>query len=317
LRGRAIEAKLLCVSANPRNPNLRWDDLRLLLAAARSGSLLAGGRGLGVATSTLSRGLARLEAAVGTRLLERRSDGVRLTPAGTRLCETAEALELELGARVRELPAGGREIAGTIRISAGDLFTELLAETIARFIERHPAVSVELAIEPRAVDVARREADLALRTGPVRDLSLVDQTLGELSYGLYAADAYLQRHGVPRSIGALAKHRFVGFGPPLSDVPSMRWLRRQGAKHFPVRVTTVGGLVAATRAGAGIAALQDRFADGLERVLPRTRPDPMTVHLVAHRDVRRLPHVRAFADALRERFREEPTRKRRAFPTSS
>lgn len=305
------------MSANPPLPSLRWDDLRLLLAAARSGSFLAGGRGLGVATSTLSRGLARLEAAVGTRLLERRSDGVHLTPAGARLCETAEALELELGARVRELPAGASEVAGTIRISAGDLFTELIAEVIAAFVERHPAVSVELAIEPRAVDLARREADLALRTGPVRDVSLVDQTLGELTYGLYASDVYLQRHGAPRSTGTLAKHRFVGFGPPLADIPSMRWLRRHGAKHFPVRVTTVGGLVAATRAGAGIAALQDRFADGLVRVLPRAHPEPMTVHLVAHRDVRRLPHVRAFADALRERFREESSRKRRAFPISS
>jgi len=87
----------------------------------------------------------------------------------------------------------------------------------------------------------------------------------------------------------------------------MRWLRRHGARRFSVRVTTVGALVAAAQAGAGIAALQDRFAEGLERILPRARPDSMKVHLVAHPDARRLAHVRAFAEALRGRFSEVST----------
>jgi len=298
------------MQANPETRDLRWDDLRLLLAAARSGSFLAAGRSLGVATSTLSRGLARLEAAVGTRLLERRSDGVRATEAGRRLCDTAEALELQLGARVRELPARAREIAGTIRISATDVFADFLAETCAEFVERHPAVSFEVAFERRSVDLSRREADLALRFGPARESALVYQALGELPSGLYASAAYLHRHGVPRSLSALGRHRFVGFAPPLADVPLMRWLRRHGARRFAVRVTTFGALVAAARAGAGIAVLPDRIAESLERVLPRARPDPMKVHLVAHPDVRRLPHVRAFSDALRARFRESPDRRR-------
>lgn len=297
------------MKAKPGAPDVRWDDLQLLLAAARSGSFLAAGRALDVATSTLSRGLARLEAAVGTRLLERRSDGVRLTDAGRRLRETAEALELQLGARLRELPAGAREIAGTIRISTGDAFADLLAETCADFTEHHPAVSFELAIEARRVDLSRREADLAIRTAQVREPALVYQMLDELPCSLYASTDYLRRHGAPRTLAALGRHRFVGFAPPLAEVPSMRWLSRHGARHFPVRVTTVGAQLAAARAGAGIAALQDRLADGLERILPRARPDPMKVHLVAHPDARRLAHVRAFAETLRERFRSEADRR--------
>lgn len=283
---------------------LNWNDLRLLLATARCGSFVRAGRALGVATSTLSRGLARLESAVGTRLVERRSDGIRLTEAGERLRDTAEKLELQLGARVRELPSGVNGIAGTIRISAGDMLAELLAEAIAEFVELHPAVAFELAIEARTVDLARREADLALRTGPARESALVYQTLGELRYGLYASAAYLQRHGVPRGPSALARHRFVGFAAPLAGIASMRWLRRHGARDFAVRVTTVGALVAATRAGAGIAVLQSWLADGLEPVLPRLRPEPVELQLVMHPDVRRLAHVRAFAEFLRARFRE-------------
>lgn len=284
--------------------DVRWDDLRLLLAAARAGSFLAAGRALGLATSTLSRGLGRLEHAVGARLVERRADGVRVTDAGRRLLETAEELELRLGARVRELPAGASGLEGTIRVSAGDGFADFLAETTAAFVERHPGVSVELAIESRAADLARREADVALRTHHGREASLVYQTLGSLPYGLYAADAYLQRHGTPRTLGALARHRFVGFAPPLARHPAIRWLRRHGATRFPVRTTSFGAQLAATRAGAGIAPLPDRLAEGLVRVLPRARLDPLTVHLASHPDARRLAHVRAFEEALRQRFRE-------------
>mgnify|MGYP002401412735 CR=1 FL=1 len=281
---------------------MRWDDLRLLLAAARAGSFLAAGRKLGIATSTLSRGVARLEAATGTRLVERRSNGIALTEPGRRLVDTAEDLELQLGARVRELPAGAREIAGTIRISAGDLFTDALAEAIAAFTASHPAVSFELAIEQRQVDLGRREADLAVRTGRAREPALVYQPLGTLSYGLYAARSYLERHAAPRSVATLSKHRFVGFAPPLADLPSMRWLRRHGVRHFSVRVTTVGALLAATRAGSGIAVVPDHLAGDLGRVLPRVRMEPVTIQLVAHPDVRRLAHVRAFATMLRTRF---------------
>jgi DNA-binding transcriptional LysR family regulator len=292
------------MSAKHGDPGVRWDDLRLLLAAARAGSFLAAGRALGVATSTLSRGLGRLEDAVGTTLLERRADGVRPTAAGRRLLETAEELELRLGARVRELPADASGLEGTIRISAGDGFVDFLADVVAAFLEGHPGVSFELAIESRPVDLARREADLALRTRHGREASLVYQTLGVLPYGLYASSAYLHRHGAPRSLAALARHRFVGFAPPLAKLPAMQWLRRHGATQFPVRATSFGAQLAAARAGVGIAIVPDRLADGLERVLPRARPEPLTVYLAGHPDARRLAHVRAFSDALRLRFRE-------------
>jgi DNA-binding transcriptional LysR family regulator len=82
----------------------------------------------------------------------------------------------------------------------------------------------------------------------------------------------------------------------------MRWLRRHGVRDFSVRVTTVAALVAATRAGAGLALVPDHLAGDLERVLPRARMEPVAIHLVAHPDVRRLAHVRAFAGVLRSHF---------------
>ena len=278
--------------------DVHWDDVRLLLAVARAASFLGAGRALGLATSTLSRRLARLEADVGRPLLERRNDGVRLTDAGRRLAETAERLEFDLRARLRELPADAEHLAGTIRVTAGDGFTDFLVGVIARFGEHHPDVRFELAIEARAFDIARREADLAVRTVHHRERSLVYRTLGTLSYGLFASPEYLDRRGLPRSLQALDRHAVLGFAAPLDQLPMMRWLAAQGVRRFAFCATTFGTLLAAARAGLGIAALPERLATELRPVLPRARPDPVTVYAVLHPDVRRLPHVRAFTESL-------------------
>jgi DNA-binding transcriptional LysR family regulator len=281
-----------------------WDDLRLLLAVAETGSFLKAGRVLALATSTLSRRLARLEAAVGMPLLERRSDGARLTDPGRRLAEAARDVELALHARLRELPATGDRLGGVIRVSAGDGFAEFLTETIARFVARHPDVRFEVSLENRAVDLPRREADVALRTLHGREPTLVYRSLGTLPYGLFASEAYAARRGLPRSLGDLARHDFVGLATSLDRVPPMRWLRAHGARRFALRSASFVALLGAARAGLGIAALPARSAAGLLPVLPRARPDPLPVWIASHPDARRLPAVRAFLEALAARFRE-------------
>jgi DNA-binding transcriptional LysR family regulator len=290
------------MNANHLGGDLHWDDLRLLLAVARGGSLLAAGRQIDAATSTLSRRLTRLERRAGTPLLERRSDGARLTEAGRRLAEVAEDLDLRLGARLRDLPSATRALEGTIRVTAGDGFAEVLIAAIADFVERHPGVAFEAAIETRELDLGRREADLAIRTGGRREPSLIYRSLGTLGYGLYASPDYLARRGAPRSERDLAKHDVIGFAGPAERLPIVRWLRDRGVARFTFRATSYGAFLLAARAGLGIAALPGAVADGLRRVLSRAHPTPLPVALVCHPDARRLPHVRAFADHLARRF---------------
>lgn len=281
----------------------RWDDLRLLLAVARAGSFLAAGRELGVATSTLSRRLGTLERAVGTPLLERRSDGSRLTDAGRRLAATAQDVELALGARLRELPGPRGVLAGVVRVTAGDGFADFLAEAIAGFGERHPGVSFDVVIENRPVDLPKREADVGIRTLHGREGTLVYGKLGVLAYGLYAAPAYVARRGAPRTLRDLARHPCLGLAAPFERVGWMRWFRANGVGRYAFRSTSFGAILAAARAGVGIAALPDRMATGLARVLPRARPDPLPVWVASHVDARRQPAVRAFVDHLAARFR--------------
>src|SRR5262245_35249235 len=285
-----------------RTGDVRWDDLRLLLAVARTGSFLAAGRELEAATSTLSRRLARLEAVLGAPLLERRNDGVRLTEVGGRLAETAAELDLAVSARLRDLPTSARILEGTIRGTAGDGFTGFVVETIAAFAERHPGVSFELVIEGRALDLVHREADVAIRTGHGREGSLIYRTLGRLAYGLWASRDYTERRGLPRTLAQLPGHSLLGFAAPLDRLPVMRWLRAAGVRRFTLRATSFAPLLAAAHAGLGIAPLPEILGDGLVRVLPRAALDPLTVYLVTHPAARRLPHVRAFVDVVARRF---------------
>ncbi len=282
--------------------HVRWDDLKLLLAVARSGSLLAAAREAEAATSTLSRRLTALERATGVRLLERRNDGARLTEAGRRLVEVAEDLELRLAARLRDLPSTSRALEGTIRVTAGDGFAELVIGAIAEFAGRHPGVSFEVAVDARELDLRRREADVAIRTGTRREPSLIYRPLGRLPYGLYVAPAYAARRGLPRAEADLAKHDVLGFAGPAERLPIVGWFRARGVTRYAFRATSFTAFLVAARAGLGIAALPGPAPADLQRVLPRARPDALPVALVTHPDARRQPHVRAFSDHLAKRF---------------
>jgi DNA-binding transcriptional LysR family regulator len=248
------------------NLELDWADLGLLHEVARAGSLLAAARRRGLSVSTLSRRMAALEAALGRRLFERGARGVVMTPAGRELSEMARSFEERLSGLVRALPSSGEQLEGTIRISVGDGFAPWISEVVARFHRAHPRVRFELALEERVIDLARREADVAIRTTHRREPSLVYRELGELAFGLFASPAYLARAGRPRRARDLSRLHAVLLSAPLDRLPAQRW----AAARMPValRATTFGGQLAAVRAGVGVAPLPIQAAEGLERVLP-------------------------------------------------
>jgi DNA-binding transcriptional LysR family regulator len=281
----------------------RWDDVRLLAAVANSGSLLAAGRSLGLSTSTLSRRIGALERATALMLIERRSDGARLTDSGKRLADAARRFGIELGATLRDAAEAGKVLRGTIRVSAGDGFIEPLATIAAAFAGRHPEVNFELAVETHVADIVGGEADLAIRTVHREERSLVYRRLGELRYGLFASAHYLSANGSPRTQGDLAGHAFVGFAPPLDRHPAMRWLRTLGAKRFRLATASYAGQLRAATLGLGIAALPQADHGALVEILPGVRPPPLALYLVSHPDILKRSHVRAFADHVAAQFR--------------
>lgn len=183
---------------------------------ADGASFSAAARALGTTTATVSRSIAKLEEAVGSRLFHRTTRRVSLTTAGTALYERSAAHLRALRHVTQELPEHQSEPAGTLKLTAPyDLGATLLGSVIARFIARYPKVQVQAEFSSRVVDMAAEGFDVAIRgdSGKHRDTSLTARRLvqrGELN--LYAAPSYLAQRGSPRRL-ASSDHDWLLAGP--------------------------------------------------------------------------------------------------------
>lgn len=279
---------------------LDWSDLQLLVSVSGAGSMLRAARRLGLAASTISRRMSQLERAVGTPLVERGPAGVRLTAAGVALADCGTELGFGVARALRELPRPDAQLTGVVRISAGDGFAGPIVAAMRAMAARHPRVRYELALEDKVVNLARREADIAIRTVNHRESSLVYRKVATLAYGLFADASYLAERGSPRRLSDLSKHTWLGFAAPLDRLPAQRWLQKQCGHAPSLSTTTFAGLQAAARAGLGIAALPlVTVAPPLVALLPETELPALPVWLVFNHDARKQPHIAAFLELLR------------------
>ncbi len=275
---------------------MNWDDLRVFLALARSGSLSATARGLGVDHSTVARRVAALESNLGMRLFDRLPRGYAPTAEGEDLVALALRVEDAVLAVERHAKGQPGEPAGVVRLSAPPAFaSHFLAPRLAGLRRTMPKLVVELVGDARAVSLTRREADLAIRLSRPEDEGLVARKLGDMGYGLYATPGYLDGR-------APADWEFIGYDESLDHVPQQRWLHSIAAgRPFVFRANDLTSLLAATRAGIGIAAIPHflgRPEPALVTIPTPVAPDPRELWLLVHRDLRRAARVRAVMDAL-------------------
>lgn len=269
------------------------------------GGFTAAARAVGLPKSSVSRAVSLLEAELGAKLLRRSTRSSSLTEAGAAFYERASrglAILFEAREAVVDLES---EIRGPIRITAPvDAGAWMLAPLVASFIERHPAVHVDVVLTARVVDLLEEGFDLALRAGPLRDERLVAKRLPALGFGLYASRAYLDRHGAPRRVAELAQHRCVLFRARRGQAT---WtLRGPGGEESvevsgPVGVDDFSFAVQMVASGAGIGLLPAFVAEGaarLERVLAKHGAPGAPVQLV-HASGRYLPRrVAALRDHI-------------------
>src|SRR3984957_17821802 len=183
-----------------------------LVRVAAGGGFTAAAAALGVPKSTVSRSLARLELALGVRLVHRTTRALALTEAGRAYYDRVRDAVLGVAEATADVVDLGKEPRGSIRVTTPlDLAQTLLAGAIARFVERYPQVRFEVSLTSRVVDLVAEGFDLALRASPLRDSSLVARKMGPANMGLFASPAYLKKRGVPRSVGDLASHELVRF----------------------------------------------------------------------------------------------------------
>ena len=285
------------------------DDLRYFLAVARTGSTLAAGRRLGVSQTTAARRVSSLEAELGLVLFERRPAGYRLTPAGEALLERAEAVEAAAGQFADAAATQTRDASGSVKLTVDEIYAVTLLAPILRDLhDAHPDIRIELDTTEAKRDLAAGEADVALRMAdrPTGG-GLVGRRLCTDQWTIYCSRDYAAAHGRPCRRRELKGHAFIGGGGPGVWTYYRRWLEANGLiDSVAMQHGTSTGLLAAVRAGVGLAVLPCLIADhepGLIQCLPPEPGNPRGLWLLTHERLRHTPRVRVVLDFLYDRLR--------------
>lgn len=279
-----------------------WDGLRFFIAVAEAGSLTAAAKSLATNQPTVGRQIDKLEQQLGLKLFQRSVKGLSLTEEGVRLLEQSRAIEAQFIRLERGL-TGAPGLGGTVRLALPEgLCLEVLTPRLPEFYAAHPDIRLILNVSANSADLTRGEADMAVRLYRPSEASLVVKKLGDMTMGLYASKAYLERWGTPSSVSELARHRVIGYGDRLAGLEENRWLLAHAKPELQVlRSDSTSTRLRATLAGVGIAIQPQRFSlsnPQLQQLLADVVLPAHEMWLVYHQDLRELARVRALAEFI-------------------
>lgn len=278
-----------------RASTLDWNDLRLVLAVARSGSLNGAARALDLRHSTVFRRIEEAEARLGARLFERSRSGWRPNLQGEAVAAAASEMEAAALAAERAITGADARVEGVIRIATSEMLAGwLLPPLLERFLAGHPGVAIEADVSNRAVDLTRREADLALRATPRPPESMVGRRVADLRYAVYAARPLLPRK--PGAPPVLQDLPWVGFDDRIAYTGIAQWFRQALPEVEPrLKADSLPAMLKAAAAGIGAVVLP-MFAAAQEprllRITPPIEGQAMGLWLLHHPDVRGNARVR-------------------------
>ncbi|MFZ5691801.1 MAG: LysR family transcriptional regulator [Pseudomonadota bacterium] len=281
-----------------------WSDLRFVLAVARTGSALRAARALGVNQTTVMRRIAQLEESVGANLFERRQSGYHATALGERIAAVAARIDDEVNALESAIGAERRSLSGSVRLTTSEaLASHVVAPLLSSFRKAHAGILIELMVDDRRLDLARGDADIALRTGSrPNGAGIVARRLPDVAWSVYCSRSYAEEYGAPASVEALDGHPILGIDGALAGRPPQLFLTRAAPNSkVSARSNSLANLVSALKAGLGIAMLPCLIGDadaGLVRCLPPVKAVESEMWLIVREDAKSEPHVRAFADFL-------------------
>jgi len=282
---------------------LSWDELRTFVEVARDGSLSGAARRLGLSQPTVGRHIDALEATLGSTLFTRSPRGLTPTPAARALAPHVEAMAAAAAALTRTASGEAAADRGVVRVTASEVIgCEVLPPILAGFHAEHPGIAIELALTNRNEDLARRDADIAVRMVRPTQSGLVARRIGAARIGVYAHRDYLARFGEPRSLVDLASHCVIGFD---RDNRSFRsagdFARGLTREDFGFRCDSDLVQLAALRAGVGVGGCQENIArrtSELVAVLPNAIQYALEVWLVMHENLKTTRRVRLLFDHL-------------------
>ncbi|MCB1351883.1 MAG: LysR family transcriptional regulator [Rhodobacteraceae bacterium] len=283
-----------------------WDKLRIFHAVADAGSLTHAGEVLHLSQSAVSRQIRALEDSLNTTLFRRHARGLLLTEQGELLFEATRTMTKRLDATAARIRDSEDDVFGELRVTTSTGFGTLwLAPRLPRLFDRYPKLKIDLMLEERLLDLAMREADVAIRMKEPSQADLIRRRLMQTQIRFYATRSYLEKAGTPTSLEDLSEHRLVTQSPHSPQVRAGSEFVQPLVSNQPslLTVNNYFGILQAVIHGVGIGSLPDYvtadFPD-LINVLPEICSAPIPVYLAFVEELRHSKRVCAFRDFVLE-----------------
>ena len=287
-----------------------WDKLRIFHAVAEAGSFTHAGESLNLSQSAISRQISGLEQSLNIPLFHRHARGLILTEQGEDLYLTAHDIFHKISMTEARLTESKERPEGPLKITTTIGFGSVwLTPRIKEFMDLYPEINLTIILVYDDLDLAMREADVAIRLTPPRQPDLIQRHLMKIHYSCYASPEYLQLHGMPKIPEDLDEHHLVTFGEEVGDqtdlLPALNFLQGVGAKGKrrkpALQVNNIYGIYRAVRSGVGIGALPDYFTEGspnLVHILPELQSPETDVYFVYPEELKQSARIAVFRDFL-------------------
>lgn len=275
-----------------------WDDLRIFLEIARTGSLNGAARALGVNHSTVFRRINAFEERLGVRLFERLPTGYALTLAGEEMQASASRVEREIDRLDRRITGRDLRLEGTLVVTTTDTIIEnFLGPHLLAFRHAYPGILLELVIDNRNINLSKRQADVAIRPTRNPPETLVGRRLAGIAFAPYAAKSYMKGRTPD-----LPRLDWIAVDESLAHLAAAKWFRDTlPDADVVLRANSLLGVLHACAAGLGAAALGCFMGDRRKDLVRLSDPIPdaaTALWLLTHEDLRHTGRVRAFMDFM-------------------
>ena len=293
---------------------LDWDKLRIFHTAAGAGSFTHAAEKLNMSQSAVSRQISALEEDLGLKLFIRHARGLVLTEVGEQLFRTAHRMHWELQqvetqmSESQEVPTGPLLVTTTVGIGS-----TWLSSRIHEFLMLYPEIQIEIKLNDSELDLAMREADVAIRLHRPNQSEMIQRKLFTVHNHFYASLDYVEKNGAPESVDQLDQHKVISFGEPVpSYLGDINYLERLGRpdsspRRAAMKVNAIYGMMQACRAGIGIAMLPDYVTENeakLTRILPGIELPAYEAYFVYPPALKNSKRVGVFRDFVVGKARE-------------
>ena len=301
------------VTTPPRKnkaPNILgdWDDVRFFLAVAKTGSFSAAATQLNTKQTTVGRRIQALERRLGAKLFDRHRHGMEVTPAARGVLMQAESMMSNATSIERHLAGLDREMAGIVRVAATEgLAAQWLVPRLSELRRRHSDIVVQVIVGDQVLDLATRQADLAIHFFRPTSNQLVAARVGQFNMSIFAAPAYIEQYGLPQRLEDLNEHHIVDH-TTLHSLPAMKaWTEVvERSASVVLRTNSSHSAMEAVKASWGLSVFPSYSRKGENLIeAPIDLNITRDIWLVSHEETNKGARIRAVIDYIRERFHQD------------